>query len=1202
MSWDQIGLWGCDNIDLWNNNRTIKYARTLSPQGYRKVNDCSVDISPFLPAVPNLPTTPISSWLDFDAAAYVASGAAWSMAPKGSALTILRDDPLSVSFLDASLTNKATAGVVAGVQDATAGTAITLAADPVDGYIYMNDANDSLTVPDAANLDIVGDLVLFADVALTNWVSGGAEQALISKWEASGQFSYSLRVSATGAAVFHWSNNGTTDNSATSSVIIPVAAAGGRISIAATIDVDNGATGRDVKFWTKATTGPYGTWTQLGTTVTTATVTSIFSSTSLVRIGTTGAGGIPAGGKFYGCGVTGGLVISTAPVLYVDCTCIGTVGALTFAAVTTQTVTVNRATAGAILTIVPPRIEHGFVRFTGVANQFIESDATIVMQSDTTWVTRISLDDWMKATVQTIVARWSATAANANWRWTISNGILTLQVMLPGGSSSVSYNSTVAVPGVNGQPLTLAVTLDGDNDNGGSTVRFFTSVDDGQTFVQLGAPIVTVAGMVVTNTATSTKYNIGSYGTVGSTVDPLFGRIYFVSVRNGIGVAGVPGGVTYTRWSGRYATSPASTVTTNPDLVGTYTLQGGGSFVMPGLWGRNGWLISGSLSRVEIADHGKLNFGVGFLDNLSAIVACRVDIAAQASAGHYMSKRNGTSGAGWVIPAVTTGLTTTAVVSDGTTTVTSAANAAVTQFANAALGLRINRVSQVIQGSKDGTQTATSSISAVGPEANTLGLRYGNATPSGGTPAYMTLFGGVVIRRALSDAEMTTVAAAMRDGTEQYTAGQAWRVTTAGVFIGLSLTIGTVLVCTRSGTLGTADWAVLTTDQAQSYGLSNFSNPISDRAWWYDAGHVESAYFLGMQVTRVTGLEDSTLNQTTTIGGCGDVQYDRSQNKGFTVTVEAVLHGLTCCGVAYGLRALRRRLSSCCGRGCRGTRLRMMSCIPNSTATICGTSYTPLPETSTSVNPWRNLVNVRLLEQPHVVNRSGIGCGKCGCSSMTKIMFTFKANGALYTDQDITTIPSITPASGATPTASINNAPCVQMFPVADPNLGARLAPLPAGATSVIAFPTTANTRYTTRFVTVPVGEEWELEWAVAAGALQDLRNLRVLIWPNLAGAESATPGFSVYGGIYTTCNAMSGFGVQYVPRLGTWSKTACDGVRVSIGAGYSEPGVVYPAGNGRFNPFSRLTCGKWTILVEADAVNTGADATVQATVRKIDA
>lgn len=138
------------------------------------------------------------------------------------------------------------------------------------------------STPDTAVLDIVGDIDIRADVKLSNWVPGAAV-ALVAKYDSTGsQRSYNLTLSSTGTLQMLWSTAGSA-NIIKDSTANPVPAADGRLAVRATLDVDNGAAGNTVTFYTAPTID--GPWTQLGAPVVTAGVTSIFAGTADLYVG-----------------------------------------------------------------------------------------------------------------------------------------------------------------------------------------------------------------------------------------------------------------------------------------------------------------------------------------------------------------------------------------------------------------------------------------------------------------------------------------------------------------------------------------------------------------------------------------------------------------------------------------------------------------------------------------------------------------------------------------------------------------------------------------------------------------------------------------------------------------------------------------------------------------------------------------------------
>lgn len=209
-------------------------------------------------------------------------------------------------------------------------------------YVYLPGVSGNyLSVPDQAALDITGDIDIRVRVAMENWTPATIN-SLISKWSGTvGQNAYDFYVATSGNLVLNWSADGTTTIAKTSTAA-PSVTNGQDIWLRVTLDVDNGASGNDVKFWTSA---DGITFTQLGSTVTTAGITSIFVGNLDLRIGQrVGGSALPLAGKLYRAQVLNG--INGTTVLDLDTSVIASSSATSLAAVTGQTVTINRSTTG----------------------------------------------------------------------------------------------------------------------------------------------------------------------------------------------------------------------------------------------------------------------------------------------------------------------------------------------------------------------------------------------------------------------------------------------------------------------------------------------------------------------------------------------------------------------------------------------------------------------------------------------------------------------------------------------------------------------------------------------------------------------------------------------------------------------------------------------------------------------------------------
>ena len=150
------------------------------------------------------------------------------------------------------------------------------------------EVGDYSSTPDAAALDITGDIDIRFDATLVNWVqpeypqtgeSSFPQTELIGK-AASSDVSWRL-LTQQGVLVFQWVTSGLGTGSASSDVL-PLTASG-RLAVRVTLDVDNGSSQHVITFYTSDSIS--GTWTQLGNTVTGSGTTNIRNSGAALRIG-----------------------------------------------------------------------------------------------------------------------------------------------------------------------------------------------------------------------------------------------------------------------------------------------------------------------------------------------------------------------------------------------------------------------------------------------------------------------------------------------------------------------------------------------------------------------------------------------------------------------------------------------------------------------------------------------------------------------------------------------------------------------------------------------------------------------------------------------------------------------------------------------------------------------------------------------------
>lgn len=382
-------------------------------------------------------------------------------------------------------------------------------------YVYLSGvAGNNMTVPDAAALDITGDIDVRAYLAADDW-SPAAAQDLVAKWQASPNLSWRFRVLSTGRLTFVWVTDGTTGTVQFKDSTVSIPFADGQAGwVRATLDVDNGSSQNEVKFFT-STDGV--NWTQLGTTITSAGVTSIFSGTSQVEIGTSSSAG-NFSGKVFRAQIFNG--IDGTKVLDVDTSTI-TTGADAYIVPVTYT-----GQAGAFFTGTG-------LSLPGTTGNYATSpdSSALDVTGDIDLRCQVALTDWTPTTTNVLISKWNSTGNQRSYQMTVApTGVLQLLWTTDGSGTTINtINSTVAPTITDGGTLWVRAVLDVNNGASGNTVTFFTSTD-GSTWTQLGTPVVT-AGVTSIFSGTA-ALEVGT--AIGGTSNPATGTFYRAQVLSGI--------------------------------------------------------------------------------------------------------------------------------------------------------------------------------------------------------------------------------------------------------------------------------------------------------------------------------------------------------------------------------------------------------------------------------------------------------------------------------------------------------------------------------------------------------------------------------------------------------------------------------------------------------------------------------------------
>ena len=217
-------------------------------------------------------------------------------------------------------------------------------------YLYLPGvAGNYASTPDAAALDITGDMEVVMRMSCPDWSPTATGQIICKDNASAGGRSWGLDLLNNGGLRWVASAGGTAINVNVATSTFPgstVLLNGGVYWLKVTFDVDNGASGNDVRFWYAADQPTEPTsWTQIGTTQTTAGVTSIANTATAVVLGDRTVSASPLQTSIYRAIVRNGIGGTT--VFDADFTTgITSGGQTSFTCTTGQTVTINRATSG----------------------------------------------------------------------------------------------------------------------------------------------------------------------------------------------------------------------------------------------------------------------------------------------------------------------------------------------------------------------------------------------------------------------------------------------------------------------------------------------------------------------------------------------------------------------------------------------------------------------------------------------------------------------------------------------------------------------------------------------------------------------------------------------------------------------------------------------------------------------------------------
>jgi hypothetical protein len=192
-----------------------------------------------------------------------------------------------------------------GAQDYTAPVVISSGAAGERTIDYAGGSQKARYLDPTLLGEVTGDLDVRCDVLLDDWTPA-ATTSLMGRWGSSTSKSWRFRVTTSGALSLEYTADGSSIVTATSSAATGFTD-GQRYRVRATLDIDNGASGKDVKFWTQAIGAT--SWTQLGSTQTSAGTIAALNAPAGIsyELGGTQSATSVISGRIYGAAIRQGI-------------------------------------------------------------------------------------------------------------------------------------------------------------------------------------------------------------------------------------------------------------------------------------------------------------------------------------------------------------------------------------------------------------------------------------------------------------------------------------------------------------------------------------------------------------------------------------------------------------------------------------------------------------------------------------------------------------------------------------------------------------------------------------------------------------------------------------------------------------------------------------------------------------------------------
>ena len=402
----------------------------------------------------------------------------------------------------------------------------------------LNFASSNFIASGPTNTSIVHstDRVFMAvDMALDDWSSVIGTQSLFSKWEVLFNLrGWLLQINAAGNLVVSTTPDGSTIRTFTSSVATGFAN-GTRHAVG--FDYDGTSAGnRTVTFYT-ATSIELGDWVALGAVQSQVGEEQLNNPGVLPIIGGDGTVGFTnrMAGNVYAAQIKDGGVNGTV-VSHIDFTGPGAMN-------------MDRAAAGAVP--MPPaaladKVDMNaawmFHRSAAPAD-WRTSSLQVFSRADTPAYqitgdidirVKVKLNDWSPASTHWVLNHGNHTDTSPSLKWVFSvhpNSQIRCFFSADGTLNVGSGPESVGFAPVDGSEHFLRCTFDADTGGTDSTVTYMESFDNGQSWVNIGSPIVDAAGPI---TMFNNSANPGARMEIGR-LNPGAQTLRYAEVRNGIG-------------------------------------------------------------------------------------------------------------------------------------------------------------------------------------------------------------------------------------------------------------------------------------------------------------------------------------------------------------------------------------------------------------------------------------------------------------------------------------------------------------------------------------------------------------------------------------------------------------------------------------------------------------------------------------------